>query len=69
MLYGAFKDGRVAFLACDDVAACGAALLTGSGPRHTAFVLTGPQALTLATIARTLSGSDNEKHVIQPCEQ
>ncbi len=54
-LYGAFKDGRVAFIDCDDIAACGAALLTGSGPRYTAFVLTGPEALTLAEVARTLS--------------
>ncbi len=54
-IFGAFKDGRVAFIDCDDIAACGATLLMGSDPRQAAFMLTGPEALTFAEVAQTFS--------------
>ncbi|MFC8450642.1 SDR family oxidoreductase [Kitasatospora sp. NPDC057223] len=50
-------DAPVSYIDCQDIAACAAVLLTEPvGPART-FVLTGPEALTMAEIAGQLSGA------------
>jgi uncharacterized protein YbjT (DUF2867 family) len=50
-------DAPVSYIDCQDIAACAAVLLTEpAGPART-FVLTGPEALTMAEIAGHLSGA------------
>lgn len=51
------KDAPVSYIDCRDIAACAAALLTGAPGGGRTFVLTGPQALTMAEIAGRLSGA------------
>ena len=53
-ILGAYRDSRVSYVDCMDIAACAAALLRA--PRHgETFVLTGPEALTHTEIAAKLS--------------
>ena len=53
-ILGAYRDSRVSYVDCADIAACAAALLRA--PRHgETFVLTGPEALTHVEIAAKLS--------------
>jgi uncharacterized protein YbjT (DUF2867 family) len=55
-LVGAYGDAGVSYIDCHDIAACAAALLTGSAGRHgETYVLTGPRPLSHAEIARELS--------------
>jgi hypothetical protein len=56
-LIGLAGDWRVSYIDCYDIAACGAALLTGPAPAPGTFVLTGPEALTQAEIAAKLSAA------------
>jgi uncharacterized protein YbjT (DUF2867 family) len=56
-LIGLAGDWRVSYVDCYDIAACGAALLTGPVPDPGTFVLTGPEALTQAEIAAKLSAA------------
>jgi uncharacterized protein YbjT (DUF2867 family) len=48
-------DGAVAFVDADDIAAVAAAALTQDGHAGSAYVLTGPEALTFAEAAAVLS--------------
>jgi NAD(P)H dehydrogenase (quinone) len=54
-LVGAYRDSRVSYIDCYDIAACAAALLTGPYGKGESFVLTGPEALTQTEIAEKLS--------------
>ncbi|GAA2208959.1 SDR family oxidoreductase [Nonomuraea monospora] len=54
-LLGAYGDGAVSYIDCQDIADCAAALLTGPYGRGETFVLTGPQALTQAQVAAQIS--------------
>jgi NAD(P)H dehydrogenase (quinone) len=54
-LVGAYGDGAVSYIDAFDIAACAAELLTGPYGHGESYVLTGPQALTQADIARELS--------------
>jgi uncharacterized protein YbjT (DUF2867 family) len=54
-LIGLAGDWRVSYIDCFDIAACGAALLSGAARNGQTFVLTGPEALTQAQIAAKLS--------------
>ncbi|MFC4121555.1 SDR family oxidoreductase [Nonomuraea zeae] len=54
-LAGAYGDAGVSYIDCHDVAACAAALLTGSAGLGETYVLTGPRALSHAEIAQELS--------------
>ncbi|MFG1709643.1 NAD(P)H-binding protein [Nonomuraea sp. M3C6] len=56
-LAGAYGDAPVSYIDCYDIAACAAALLTGSDGLGETYVLTGPRALTHAEIARELSAA------------
>lgn len=56
-LLGAYRQARVSYIDCADIAACAAVLLAterGSGER---YVLTGPESLTHAEIAVRLSAA------------
>ncbi|WP_369217906.1 NmrA family NAD(P)-binding protein [Streptomyces flavofungini] len=48
-------DGRVAFVDADDIAAVAARALTDEHPHNTAHLITGPEALSYADIAATLT--------------
>lgn len=50
-------DAPVSYIDCYDIAACAAALLAESSGSGRSFVLTGPEALTMAEIAGQLSRS------------
>lgn len=54
-LIGPAPDAPVSYIDCYDIAACAAVLLTGSSGAGRTFVLTGPEALTMAEIAGQLS--------------
>ncbi|WP_432841641.1 NmrA family NAD(P)-binding protein [Dactylosporangium sp. CA-092794] len=54
-LIGLAGDWRVSYIDCFDIAAAGAALLSGPAADRGTYVLTGPQALTQAEIAAKLS--------------
>lgn len=54
-LIGAYRDGRVSYIDCADIAACAFVLLTQPRGVGETFVLTGPEALTHAEIAAKLS--------------
>jgi uncharacterized protein YbjT (DUF2867 family) len=54
-LYGAFGQGRLAFIDCSDIAACAAVLLTRATPPRGAFALTGREALSFADVAARMS--------------
>ncbi|MGV9771409.1 NmrA family NAD(P)-binding protein [Streptosporangium sp. NPDC003464] len=54
-LVDAYGGAPVSYVDCDDIAACAAALLTGPHGLGETYVLTGPQALTYAEIAREIS--------------
>ncbi|GAA3236629.1 NmrA family NAD(P)-binding protein [Nonomuraea helvata] len=56
-LMDAYGGAGVSYIDCHDIAACAAALLTGSRGLGEAYVLTGPQALTAAEITRELSAA------------
>ncbi|MEQ4722862.1 NmrA family NAD(P)-binding protein [Nonomuraea sp. B19D2] len=56
-LLDGFGGAPVSYIDCHDIAACAAALLTGSHGLGETYVLTGPQALTSAEIARELSAA------------
>lgn len=47
----------MSYIDCHDIAASAAALLTGAGHNGETFILTGPEALTHAAIARKLSAA------------
>ncbi|MCW2882429.1 MAG: putative nucleoside-diphosphate sugar epimerase [Sphaerisporangium sp.] len=53
----AYGGAPVSYVDCYDIAACAAALLTGPHGLGETYVLTGPQALTHAEIARDLSAA------------
>lgn len=48
-------DGRVAFIARDDVAAVAAALLAGKGERNKAYDVTGPASVSWSDVAQMIS--------------
>ena len=48
-------DGRVAFIARDDVAAVAAALLAGAGERNKAYDVTGPEAVSWRDVAALIT--------------
>ncbi|MFE8600695.1 SDR family oxidoreductase [Archangium violaceum] len=50
-IHGAYGSGRLAMVDCSDIAACAAALLTGSVGSPGVFVVTGPEALTFTQVA------------------
>ncbi|WP_131737067.1 SDR family oxidoreductase [Actinomadura roseirufa] len=52
---GAYGDAGVSYVDCRDIAACAAALLSGTAGLGETYVLTGPQALTHADVAREIS--------------
>lgn len=54
-ILGAYRDSRVSYVDCMDIAACAATLLTGDPRAGETFVLTGPEALTHTEIAAKLS--------------
>ncbi|MFD0689742.1 NmrA family NAD(P)-binding protein [Actinomadura fibrosa] len=54
-LLGAYGDAGVSYIDCQDIAACAAALLSGTAGLGETYVLTGPQALTHTEIAREIS--------------
>jgi uncharacterized protein YbjT (DUF2867 family) len=54
-LIGPVPDAPTSYIDCQDIAACAAAVLTSPvGPGQT-HILTGPEALTMGDIARTLT--------------
>ncbi|GII96208.1 NAD(P)-dependent oxidoreductase [Sinosporangium siamense] len=54
-LINPYGDTPVSYIDCLDIAACGAALLTGAYGKSETYVLTGPEAVTHAQIAGKLS--------------
>ncbi|MGW0809959.1 SDR family oxidoreductase [Nonomuraea sp. NPDC002799] len=54
-LAGAYGNAGVSYIDCHDIAACAAALLTGSAGLGETYVLTGPHALDHDEIAQELS--------------
>ncbi len=54
-MWGSSGDGRVGLIAADDAAAAGVALLTGNPEPEHNYEVTGPEALTMAEVARRLS--------------
>jgi len=54
-ILGAYRDSRVSYVDCVDIAACAAALLTGVPRPGGTFALTGPESLTHQEIAAKLS--------------
>ncbi|WP_433430228.1 NmrA family NAD(P)-binding protein [Nonomuraea sp. CA-141351] len=56
-LVDGFGGAPVSYIDCHDIAACAAALLTGSHGFGETYVLTGPRALTAAEIAGELSAA------------
>jgi uncharacterized protein YbjT (DUF2867 family) len=56
-LIDGYGGGKVAYIDCYDIAACAAALLTGSGRPAEGFDLTGPEPLTCADITEKLSAA------------
>ncbi|MET8753251.1 NmrA family NAD(P)-binding protein [Streptomyces sp. NPDC004667] len=50
-LWACAGDGRVGFVAADDVARAAAAVLTSDGPSGKNYEITGPQALSMTDIA------------------
>lgn len=56
-LLDVYGGAPVSYIDCHDIAACAAALLTGSGGLGETYELTGPQALTCAEIAQELSAA------------
>jgi uncharacterized protein YbjT (DUF2867 family) len=55
VIRGPAADGRVAWVARDDIARAAAAVLTGDGHAGQVYELTGPEAITLAQTAQVLS--------------
>lgn len=51
IIYGAFGQGRLAFIDCEDIAGCAVALLAAENPREGAYMLTGPKALSFDEVA------------------
>ncbi|MDD9942074.1 MAG: SDR family oxidoreductase [Myxococcales bacterium] len=60
--YGAYKDGRVALVDAEDIAACGLLLLRNDDHEGQVFTLSGPEALSFSEIASKL-GKTLGKHV------
>ncbi|MEU7858535.1 SDR family oxidoreductase [Nonomuraea sp. NPDC049141] len=56
-LVGPYGNAGVSNVDCHDIAACAAALLTGSTGLGQTYVVTGPRALTHADIGRELSAA------------
>ena len=56
-IIGAYRDSRVSYIDCADIASCAAALLTAPRGTGESFVLTGPEALTHTEIATKLSAA------------
>jgi NAD(P)H dehydrogenase (quinone) len=69
--FGAYGEGRVAFLDAEDIAAAAAALLVGDARPGSSFVLTGGEALTHAEVARLFSARLGRPvaYVDRPVEQ
>jgi uncharacterized protein YbjT (DUF2867 family) len=59
---GPAGDGRVAFVAREDIARLAAAVLTEDGHEHQVYDVTGPEAIGLADAARTLSAATGRAH-------
>ena len=55
-MWGSAGDGRVGLIAADDAAAAGVALLSGDPEPERNYEVTGPEAVTMAEVARRLSG-------------
>lgn len=70
-IIGAFKNGRAVFVDAYDIAASGAALLTGPERESASFVITGGEALTYADVAAKLSAKLGRtiQYVDVPVEQ
>ncbi|MGW6502843.1 NmrA family NAD(P)-binding protein [Nonomuraea angiospora] len=56
-LLDVYGGAPVSYIDCHDIAACAAALLTGSGGLGETYELTGPRALTCAEVAQELSAA------------
>jgi NAD(P)H dehydrogenase (quinone) len=56
-LVDGYGGAAVSYIDCYDIAACAAALLTGTGSDGQSFVLTGPEPLSYADITRKLSAA------------
>ncbi|WP_052850619.1 NmrA family NAD(P)-binding protein [Streptomyces avicenniae] len=56
-IVGPYGDGRVAYVAADDVAACAAAVLTGAPATGGTYAVSGPEALDHAEIAALLTAA------------
>lgn len=54
-IYTATDDGRVGFIDAQDIAACAKALLVAPSVENTDHILTGPEAISYAVVAETLS--------------
>ena len=56
-LYAPMKEGKISPIDARDVAACAAAVLTSEGHSGRMYELTGPEALTYATIAEKIGAA------------
>ncbi|MFI9847529.1 NmrA family NAD(P)-binding protein [Nonomuraea sp. NPDC051941] len=56
-LLDVYGGAPVSYIDCHDIAACAAALLTGSGGLGETYELTGPRALTYAELAQEFSAA------------
>ncbi|MGV9378169.1 NmrA family NAD(P)-binding protein [Nonomuraea sp. NPDC003707] len=56
-LLDVYGGAPVSYIDCHDIAACAAALLTGSGGLGETYELTGPRALNYAELAQEFSGA------------
>ncbi|WP_437852225.1 SDR family oxidoreductase [Sorangium sp. So ce363] len=54
-IFGAYKDGRISFVDCEDIAECGIELLVGAGHAGKIYTLSGPEGVTFGEIAAKLS--------------
>ncbi|MBA7563594.1 NAD(P)H azoreductase [subsurface metagenome] len=61
VIRGPAGEGRVAWIARDDIADVAVAVLTGSGHEGRTYDVTGPEALTLAETAKLLSAVTGRK--------
>lgn len=50
-IFGAYGEGRIAFVDCEDIAACGVQTLLDAKHEGQVFTLTGPSALSYAEVA------------------
>jgi uncharacterized protein YbjT (DUF2867 family) len=54
-IFGAYKEGRIAFVDCEDIATCALTLLRGDAGSGQIYTLSGPQAVSYYQIADKLT--------------